>query len=183
MLHDLLGDFSDTSVLCGVLTLLSLSDNRVLWDGVPLDEITPDVDLTDFQLEDDPKESAYIMSVIVYNADSKRASHVSEQFIEALKEYPVFKLDSSDVRVKAAKSVLREVLGDVEFVQPSAPKVILYEMFLLAMRDGKISEVESEVIREFQRICGLDDCIYDDLLERAELLTQEIAKTVAIVLE
>ncbi|HCL3953840.1 TPA: hypothetical protein N2C02_004198, partial [Pseudomonas aeruginosa] len=61
--------------------------------------------------------------------------------------------------------------------------VILYELLLVALRDGHISNVEWALLKEYQRHHQLEDFIFDDLLERAETLNQEISKTISIILE
>lgn len=67
--------------------------------------------------------------------------------------------------------------------RPEDPKIMLFEMFLVALRDGVISSIEQELLKAFQRHYQLEDFMFDELLERAEALNTEISKTIALVLE
>lgn len=89
-------------------------------------------------------------------------------------------------RIKAAKEVFKEIIEE-EYEEnserPETSKVMLFELFLVAIRDGSISNTEMELLRAFQQHYQLEDFIFDDLLERAEALNNEISKTIAIILE
>jgi len=61
--------------------------------------------------------------------------------------------------------------------------VMLFELLLVALRDGNISSIEWALLKEFQQHHKLEDFIFDDLLERAEVLNKEVNKTISIVLE
>jgi len=100
-----------------------------------------------------------------------------------LKTYPIPKVEKPETRVQAATTVLKELLKGKTFELPSAPKVILFELLLVALRDGHISSIEWALLKEYQRHHQLEDFIFDDLLERAETLNQEVSKTISIILE
>jgi hypothetical protein len=108
---------------------------------------------------------------------------VEAQLIDAIKIFPISKADRPEVRVQAATSVLKDLLHDKKYEQPSVPKVMLFELLLVALRDGNISSIEWALLKEFQRHHKVEDFIFDDLLERAEVLNQEVSKTISIVLE
>jgi hypothetical protein len=113
----------------------------------------------------------------------KPSDDVAAQLIEALKKYPVSKAEKPEARVQAATTVLKELLKNKKFELPTAPKVILFELLLVALRDGTITGVEWALLKEFQLHHQLEDFIFDDLLERAETLNQEVSKTISIILE
>ena len=92
-------------------------------------------------------------------------------------------MEKPSTRVAASTSLLLELLEQKKYGSPSTPKIILYELFLVALRDGNISGVEWALLKEFQRYQKLEDFIFNDLLERAEALNQEISKTISIILE
>jgi len=105
------------------------------------------------------------------------------RLVDVLKTYPFIKMERPEIRVQAALSVLLELLNEKKYDLISTPKVILFELLLVALRDGKITSPELELLKEFQRHHHLEDFIYDDLLERAEVLNQEISKTISIIME
>ena len=110
-------------------------------------------------------------------------TRITNRLIEALKKYPFTKMENPGNRVGAATTVLREMLEQKKYDIPSTPKIILYELFLVALRDGHISGVEWALLKEFQRHHKIEEFIFDDLLERAETLNQEMTKTISIILE
>ena len=63
------------------------------------------------------------------------------------------------------------------------PKIMLFEMILVALRDGSISSIERELLKAFQHHYQIADFIFEDLLDRAEALNSEVSKTIALVLE
>lgn len=106
-----------------------------------------------------------------------------DRLIEVLKTYPVIKMEEPCTRVRAATTVLLELLGEKKYDLPSTPKIILFELLLVALCNGQVSGVEWALLKEFQQYHKLEDSIFDDLLERAEMLNQEINKTISIILE
>lgn len=109
--------------------------------------------------------------------------HVESRLIDVLKSFPLIKIKRPEGRVQAAAVVLKELLKAKQFELPATPKVILFELMLIALRDGNISNIEWALLKEFQQHHQLDDFIFDDLLERAETLNREVNKTVSIILE
>lgn len=85
--------------------------------------------------------------------------------------------------MEAATSVLRKLLKDRAAKVPTTPKVILFELLLVALRDGHISSIEFALLKEYQIHHQLDEYIFNDLLDRAKVLNQEVSKTIAIILE
>ncbi|MGD9661117.1 MAG: hypothetical protein AB7U63_07575 [Porticoccaceae bacterium] len=116
-------------------------------------------------------------------SSKKTSLSVQERLVETLKSFSVAKLEQPEIRAQASTTVLRELIKNHTFVFPSSPKIILYELFLVALRDGHISNIEWTLLREYQHHYGLEDFIFEDLLERAESLNQEMNKTISLVLE
>lgn len=119
-------------------------------------------------------------SAFNFLADS---STVASVLLEKLKKYSLMNVESPEVRLQAATVVLKGILEKQAIVNPSVVKLMLFELISLALRDGCISNIEWGVLKEFQRYYQLEDFIFDDLLERAEAVNQEVTKTIAIILE
>lgn len=117
------------------------------------------------------------------NFKSFGLSSVEDQLVEQLKTFALHKLELAETRMAAAQAVLAQLLEEHSTARPEAPKIMLFELFLVALRDGSISSIEQDFLKAFQRHYQLEDFIFDDLLERAEALNAEVSKTIALVLE
>jgi hypothetical protein len=191
MLIKLLSD-SDKKHLLELSKLLALADKPLLWDGKTSDEFTSSTDLSALSIQEGAQERELIAeleksisppSSTVSLPRMMRPVDVGTRLIEALKKYPIPKAEKPETRVQAATTVLKEILKGKKFELPTAPKVILFELLLVALRDGTITSVEWALLKEFQIHHQLEDFIFDDLLERAETLNQEVSKTISIILE
>lgn len=195
MLIKLLSD-EDKKHLLELAKLLAVSDKPLLWDGKPSDELTSSTNLDALSIQEGEQERELIADLeasagvnqsglyaFAFASAFSSSSGVQERLIEVLKTYPITKVEKPELRVEAATTVLRELLKENTFELPTAPKVILFELLLVALRDGHISGVEWALLKEYQLHHQLDDFIFDDLLERAEALNQEVSKTIAIILE
>lgn len=195
MLIKLLSD-EDKKHLLELAKLLAVSDKPLLWDGKPSDELTSSTNLDALSIQEGEQERELIADLKVsagvnqsrlyafaFASAFSSSSGVHERLIEVLKTYPITKVEKPESRVEAATTVLRELLKENTFELPTAPKVILFELLLVALRDGHISSIEWALLKEYQLHHQLDDFIFDDLLERAEALNQEVSKTIAIILE
>jgi hypothetical protein len=188
----------DQKHLLELAKLLAVSDKPLLWDGKTSDEVTASTDLSALSIQEGAQELELIADLersaglapsddFFGAAMSKSAFFgsvdVRERLIKALKAYPIMQVEKPEIRVQAATTVLKELLKDKQFELPTAPKVILFELLLVALRDGHISSIELALLKEYQLHHQLDDFIFDDLLERAEALNQEVSRTIAIILE
>lgn len=195
MLIKLLSD-EDKKLLLELAKLLAVSDKPLLWDGKPSDELTSSTNLDALSIQEGELERELIADLEVsagvnqsgldsfeFLSEFSSSSGVHERLIEVLKAYPITKVEKPESRVEAATTVLKELLEGKAFELPTAPKVILFELLLVALRDGHISSIEWALLKEYQLHHQLDDFIFDDLLERAEALNQEVSKTIAIILE
>lgn len=184
MLIKLLSE-SDKKHLIELAKLLAISDKPLLWNGKRRDEITADeIDFNTLSIQEGEQERELIadleQSVVSH---SSWYSTASLSLIEKLKTFHRLKVESPETRVQAATAVLKELLKGKKSELLSTPKVILFELLLVALRDGHISSIEWALLKEFQRHHQLEDFIFDDLLERAETLNQEVSKTISIILE
>ncbi|WP_433767696.1 hypothetical protein [Pseudomonas putida] len=190
MLIKLLSE-SDQKHLLNLAKLLALSDKPLLWDGKTSDELTSSTDLNALTIQEGEKERELIAEleksigapVPFPTFRMLGSADVGTRLVEALKKFPIPKAEKPETRVQAATKILKELIKDKKFELPTAPKVILFELLLVALRDGHISSIEWALLKEFQAHHQLEDFIFDDLLERAETLNLEVSKTISIILE
>ena len=196
----------EKGLLLDLLQLLALSDNPILWDGKRYDELTSDTDLSKLSIQVDELERELISDLERSSGQSLRGSSsfegvlagvlagglksgkaptsiVEEQLIAELKTFPIHKMELPETRVAAAKAVLDKLLEDQSKDRPEPPKIMLFDMTLLALRDGSISSIERELLKAFQHHYQIQDFIFEELLDRAEALNSEVSKTIALVLE
>ena len=184
MLIKLLSD-SDKNHLIELAELLALADKPLLWNGKRREEIAADeIDFNTLSIQEGEPERELIAE-LKQSVDSHSFCYFSEdsRLIKELKTFHRLKVESPETRVQAATTVLKEMLKGKKFELPSPPKVILFELLLVALRDGHISSIEWALLKEFQWHHQLEDFIFDELLERAETLNQEVSKTISIILE
>lgn len=192
--------------------LLIMADKPLLWEGKTSEELTSSTDLEALTIEKSEQDRE-LMAELEQSAGMQRGggtlsaglslpqimmqkrknsfgftpddnrSDVMNRLVDALKTYPFIKMERPEIRVQAALTVLLELLEGKKHDLISTPRVILFELLLVALRDGRITSTELALLKEFQRYHKLEDFTYDDLLERAEVLNQEISKTISIILE
>lgn len=200
----------EKKLLLNLIQLLALSDNPILWDGKKYDELTSDTDLSSLSIQSDEQESELIADLensagqsvsrasglfgsSVSHALTERltqamgaltgTSRVETYLIEELKKFPIHKIELPETRIAAAQTVLAQLLEGQSATRPEPPKIMLFEMFLVALRDGSISSIERELLKAFQHHYEIVDFIFEDLLDRAKALNSEVSKTIALVLE
>lgn len=184
---------SHQSLLIDLSELLALSDNQLLWDGKSADEITSDTNLDKLSIQQNDLEREIIDEMMrSSDRDYKLTSSIGyfanrsiakSKLIETLKTYPITKSELPDTRIESAITVFKELIEGESFEEISVPKIMLYELFLVALQDGHISEVEMAFLKAFQDHFEIEDFMFDDILERAEALTQEMSTTISLVLE
>ena len=62
-------------------------------------------------------------------------------------------------------------------------KVMLFELMLLAMAGGEISDSQWCLIEEFANLVGVEHFVLEDLRERAVATNKEASRTLALILE
>lgn len=93
------------------------------------------------------------------------------------------KMDRPETRIEASMITLKNLLEDQIYERPSTPKIILFELLLVVLRNGKISDIQLTLLKEIQRHHNVEDFIFDDLVERAEVINLETSKTISMILE
>lgn len=181
------------SLLVDLATLFALSDNAILWDGRQKDELTSNSDLNNISIQKKEIETKSIENIkknITTQFDtifgslishSTLYSTIEEQLIEELKSYPISKIDAPEIRVKAASSILKKTLSTKE--EPTTSKIILFQLFLLALQSGNISSIRWALLEEIKHHYLVPDFIFTDLLDRAEKMNAEINETLSLILE
>lgn len=176
-------------LLLDLVELLALSDNPVLWDGKKYDEITSDTDLSNLSIQIDAQENELIADLEhsagcpEHRESSWLSTSVKKRLIQQLKTFALNKVELPESRMAASQAVLAQLLEGRTTDRPENPKIMLFEMLLVALRDGSISSIEQKLLRAFQHHYQLEDFIFNDLQERAEALNAEVSKTIALVLE
>lgn len=200
-LHILTKDQQDTFLK--IAHLVSISDNTLLWDGKTEDELTGETNLDNISLQESEHEKAMLENFThecektASSTDTSRVfsdallgrsspeSKIRSNLLGKLKPLPLRKQNVPEERIKAASAVLFDLIGEVENTTtiPAAPKIMLYELLLLALADGEISNVEGALLKEFSILYKVEDFIYDELLEHAKAMNREASKTLALILE
>lgn len=179
-------------LLVELAKLLALSDNPLLWDGKTKNELTSDSNLNNLTIQTDALETELLNEMEQYSTGSsggfisgfKLSSMTAEYLlIDKLKTYPLAVIDTPDTRFQAATAVLKMLLADKKIEDPLTPKVIIFQLFLVALRDGQISNIEWMLLKEIQIYFKVPDFIFKDLLDRVEALNNEMSKTLALILE
>ena len=180
----------DREYLLDIAELLSISDKPLLWDGKIKEEITFKSDIKEISIQKGEKENS-ILNDLKSEGKIKNyssfgiftSSNIEEKLLEKIKNIPLQKIEEPGIRAEAALVILRELLKDKKPENPSSPKVMLFELMLVALVSGNISNIKWQILDEFKNHYRLDDYIFNDLLERAETSHREINKTLSIILE
>ncbi len=187
MLLKLLSD-QDKREFLEVAELLVLSDKPLLWDGKLTEEITPQTNISNISIKQSAQDESLIAEA---KAECQRDSpefpfasgRMEARIVERLRTFPLQKIEEPGTRSAAVSAILREILKGKKSEIPSVPKLMLFELMLLALAGGKISSVEWKLLNDFKHHYHVEDYLFEDLLKRAEVIHQEINKTLSIILE
>jgi len=179
------------TLLVELARLLALSDNPLLWDGKTKDELRSDSDLNNLTIQKDALETELLEEIEQHASGFPTAAvfgglfsiSAEKKLIEKLKTYPISIIDAPETRIQAATSVLKNLLEHQTMENITTPKVIIFQLFLVALRDGHISSIEWMLLKEIQFAFKVTDFIFKDLLEHAESLNNEMSKLLALILE
>ncbi|ATA18936.1 hypothetical protein EDC48_10233 [Gibbsiella quercinecans] len=171
--------------------LLALSDNPLLWDGKTKDELTSDSDLNNLTIQKDSLETELLEEMEQYSPGLSDkgvfggvfSRSAEDNLIEKLKVYPLSRIDAPGSRIQAATAVLKILLEDKKTENLATPKIIIFQLFLVALRDGQISSIEWMLLKDIQLYFKVPDFIFKDLLDRAEELNSEVSKTLSLIIE
>jgi len=103
--------------------------------------------------------------------------------LRRLDKLPVGTLEDGAARATAAFDVLRDIVKGQQAATPTVPKVMLFELMLLALAQGSISAITWQLLDEVKYHYQLENHVFTDLLERAQCTHREAQKTLAIILE
>lgn len=178
---------TDKEHLLQLAELMALADKPLLWDGKTKNEVTSGTDIGELSFQKGAQETAMLAELESEGESTvnwfRAFDSVETKLIDRLKSLPLHSIDEPNNRAQAATSVLNELLKGKACETPSVPKLMLFELILMALCNGSISNIEWALLKEFQRHHQLEDFVFDDLLERAETMSQEIGKTISIILE
>lgn len=110
-------------------------------------------------------------------------SEIENKLLEKVKTFPLQKIEETTTRLQASLAVLKELLADKKTELPSTPKLMLFELMQIAIIDGNISGIKWQLLNEFRQHYQLEDYVFDELLERAEVTSREKYKTITIIFE
>ena len=187
----------DKKHLLSLVKLLSLADNPLLWDGKRKEQITSETDLDKLTIQTVEQENTLFQELESEHPLEPNSSTagtfgffqhtnnypVEKRLLEKLKVYPLQSVEAPESRAQAALAVLRELLEGKQFDRPFIPKLMLFELMLMALCSENITSIEWVLLKEFQNHHHLEDFIFEDLLERADAVTREVSKTISIILE
>lgn len=204
MLFGLLSE-ADREEFLGIATLLGLSDKPILWDGKGQEEISARTNMENLTIQKGDAESSLLeawgleaksprgagatySAALAQGFFMKGASLFSRQgiekkFIELLKDVPLHIIQDEGVRWGVVSSALRGLLQEKTPSTFYANKVMLFELMLLALADGKVSGIEYQFLNEFTHHHKMDGDDFNEILERAESMYRERQKTIALILE
>jgi len=179
------------ALLVELARLLALSDNPLLWDGKTKDELRSDSDLNNLTIQKDALETELLEEMEQYSSGFSAPGvfggffsiSADKKLIEKLKTYPLSIIDAPETRIQAATSVLKNLLEHQTMENITTPKIIIFQLFLVALRDGHISSIEWMLLKEIQLTFKVPDFIFKDLLDHAESLNNEMSKLLALILE
>lgn len=183
---------SEQMILLDLCKLLTLSDNPLMWGNKSYEQITSDTDLSSLIITIDEQENSMLEeleqsitrgAVFNFGISKHLSQDVESMLIEKLKSYPITQVNQSTSRANAALAVQRKLLADVSTKNPEVPKIMIYELQLVALKDGTISNIEMALLQDIKQHFKVPDYVFDDLLVRAQALNTELSKTLAIILE
>ncbi|BCQ38578.1 hypothetical protein [Erwinia rhapontici] len=179
------------ALLVELARLLALSDNPLLWDGKTKDKLRSDSDLNNLTIQKDALETELLEEMEQHSPGFSApgvfggffSMSAEKKLIEKLKTYPLSIIDAPETRIQAATAVLKTLLEHQIMENITTPKVIIFQLFLVALRDGQISSIEWMLLKEIQLAFKVPDFIFKDLLDHAESLNNEMSKLLALILE
>lgn len=187
----------DKSDFLAIAELLSLCDKPLLWDGKKIEDITPQTNLDNVSIQKSKKQPIQIPKLKSdYNGfggfaeafgdifeDVFGNSRIESRLLEKIKTIPLQKTQEPAVRLEVSAKILRELLAGKKTELPSIPKLMLFELMQAALTDGNISSIKFQLLNEFKLHYKLEDYVFDELLERAEVTIREKNKTITIIFE
>ena len=180
--------------------LLSIADKPLLWDGKTKDEVTPRTDMKKVSFAKGEAESKLLSDWSQeVRASSMKAGFGNKSFAEMwmasanavekllldqLEDIPLHKNTEDSVeRLNAVSAALHRLLEGGSATTRHAVRIVLYELMLMALASGGISSIEYRFLEILKQHHQVDDCDFEEILERAETVYREVQKAIALVLE
>lgn len=180
----------DKRTFLQVAELLSLADKPIVWDGKPrLVTAYNKHAKASFQRSEDETTAIADLTALLLRSNGfflfrgVDLSLVGGKIIARIEPMEPRSEDDPDIRSTVAVEVLQELLAGKESQLPSVPKLMLFELMMLALSVGSISEVQWRVLRKFGSLYQIEEFILDELLERAQSTHVEAQKNIALILE
>ncbi|HEJ2439857.1 TPA: hypothetical protein SLZ45_001322 [Burkholderia multivorans] len=186
----------DQRIFLCVAELLTLCDKPLLWGDKRREVETEDDKFANVHVDRDEREAAAMEELCAIHPGKGGGGLVSSMLGQGLGRADIERKLTNRLeklslqaendpteRVKAANEVLREILKGKTAAMPSVPKLMLFELLMLALTNGSISGVQWQVLTGFKHHYQLEDFIFNDLLERAQATYEQTQKTIAIILE
>ncbi len=187
----------DKSDFLVIAELLSLCDKPLLWDGVKIEDITPQTNLENVSIQKGEKKNSQIPKLKSGKdgfgdfaaafgdifRDGFAGYKVESKLLEKIKTIPLQKTQDPAVRLEVSVKVLRELLAGKKAELPSVPKLMLFELMQAALTEGNMSNIKLQLLNEFKLHYKIEDYVFDELLERAEVTVRETNKTITIIFE
>jgi hypothetical protein len=186
----------DRHIFLCTAQLLTLADQPLLWDGEPRSRTTTNTRFTNITIARNSARQAAInelfsaldsterLTIMVDRAiKGPQAGEISAKLISEFRLLSAKDENDAALRLKVANQLMEQVMKTDREALPSVPKLMLFELMLLALTDGAISSVQWQLLVEFRHHYGLEDYIFADLLTRAQCTHIETQKTLAIILE
>lgn len=188
----------DKSDFLVIAELITLCDKPLLCEGKKIEELTSQSNFdmvtikkgeTDVVLMDELIKECNITNIDKLITTQKgffsgrKDETIEKKLLEKLKKYPLQKIEETTTRLGVALEVLRDILKGKKIELPSVPKLQLFELMQVALVDGSISSIKIQLLNEFAQHFRLESYVFIELLERAEVISREINKTLTIILE
>ena len=181
-----------------IAKLLTICSKEITWDGKKLQDVTAPLNFDKFSIKKSEKEIS-LMNGLAKEAgieisksfkDNSDATFsfwspetIEKQLLNKIKNYPFLRIEEPTTRVGAALAVLKDLLSGKRSDFPAAPKLILFELMQVALVNGSISGIAMQLINEFKQHYKIEDFVFHELLEQAEVTSREISKTITIIFE
>lgn len=177
----------EKKTLIKLASVISLSDNPVLWDGKTTDEPTAATNFDDMRIAESEAEVAILASFKreagMDDYDFKRLSR-HDSLLAAIKQLPVSKQNDMEHRKEICKKEIISIIDgyDVEVFSSSA-KIFLFELIELCLAEDGVGGVEKFLLDALAEKLGIDGDIFDDLLAHAQSVNREVRKALYLILE
>ena len=198
-------NLTDRYKFFGVARLVCLVDGTLLWDGKRESELTGNDDLSkvsfkksealevlmkDYAREIEGNEGSVKATIRILKDGQSVAGLLADvpaalenAVLEQIKKLPIFKQNILEERVSIVHKLLRTFIEKDNAALPSVPKIMLFELILLALADGTISNEKLQLLREFGKIHGFDDLDFHDLFVCASNMSLVAQKAVSVIFE